>query len=479
MKLQSDILGDESEGLKIAEEIRQTLVAGKGTLKPIVLVGAGVSSRLGFPTWGQLMDQLHEYASEERRKRDSGPSTHTQMLPKRLLTKQDYLWRAQYYCNELGGDRFEQYVAGVFSQPPRPKEPGTVVGVDACVESIIRLKVSHVLTTNYDTCLDGSHALLRQSSKRDFGRFEVINVDDPDSTRFFIQTLLSPDGNRYYVHLHGRVDQRDSIILTEASYRKRYLSNVSWARTLYSIFSTRQLLCIGFSATDPDLTAVLREISAMGAGVRHYAIIGIEDTVGAKLERQRLEQKYGITPLLYRLKQGEDRHENLRAVLEWLTKEEEVPLRLERTSRKRINKDSTSIPALKSGKERSVNNKHIPDDPRKGCFGGRSVRDGLRLDATIEPVANDPDWFELKLSVKGVASIRIAADSQVQFYVHPTFPRAMYSVRPSDGSARLSLLATGAFTVGVIARKEKSKKPTALELDLAQLERAPKIFRSR
>lgn len=478
-RLPSEILGEPSEGWKIADRIKKCLISPPNALKPLVLVGAGVSSRVGFPTWGQLMDKLHDVASEERRKfgaRSDGP---TESISKRLLTKQDYLWRAQYYCNELGADRFEQFVAGVFAQPMI----GSGKAIDPCLDAIINLPVSHVLTTNYDTCLDGTHERLREQSRGKMQSCEVINADDPVSIRRFIETLLTPDRRRYYVHLHGRVDQRDSIVLTEASYQKRYLANSAWARTLYSVFSTRQLLCVGFSATDPDLTHVLREISALGAGVPHYAILGIDDAQGAKLERQRLEQKYGISPLLYRLHpDAGKRHENLEVILSWLIGKPPAPTDAIREAARRKSASAPDIPALKpKGKGHSVTNPKYPDDPRKGCFGELPERDGLRLEAKVTTFENDPEWFRIVLNVKGGGS-RLARNDQVQFYVHPSFPSSRYVVRAAGmptPSATLSLVARGAFTVGVTAQAEGKKSRTALELDLAELEDAPATFRSR
>ena len=480
--LPREILGDADHGLEIAEQLRASIIASQNALKPLVLVGAGVSSRAGFPTWGQLMDRLHVYTGQELQKRggDGAPTAATQRPPKRLLSKQDYLWRAEYYCQQLGKDRFEQFVASLFAQPTTAAAGSGRPAVDKCLEYIVRLPVSHVLTTNYDTGLDAGHRLLRERKGSRLGPCEVINVDNLESTRYFIDTLVSPRRTRYYAHLHGRVDQRDSIVLTESSYRKRYLSNITWARTLYSVFSTRQLVCIGFSATDPDLTAILREISAMGAGVRHFAILGIEDISYAGLERQRLEQKYGITPLLYLLKDPPDSHGNLEAILGWLCEKPGVKLELAARERDKGTASISAIPALLKGKRHSTSNRRYPDDPRRGCFGGKPERNHLRLEASVTPESKDGEWFEVELTVKGIGGARLDPKSQVQFYVHPSFPRPKYSVRPSpDGTATISLLAWGAFTVGVLARRQGSRTPTALELDLAAQEDAPPKFRSR
>jgi hypothetical protein len=249
------------------------------------------------------------------------------------------------------------------------------------------------------------------------------------------------------------------------------------------VFSTRQLLCVGFSATDPDLTHVLREISALGAGVPHFAILGIEEAQGAKLERQRLEQKYGISPLLYRLRPEPDkRHENLEVILSWLIGRPHKRLEARQEVYARKSRSVIEIPALKpKGKGHSVTSPNYPDDPRKGCFGELPARDGLLLEAKVVPFEDDPEWFSVQLTVRGT-SAKLARNDQVQFYVHPSFPSARYVVRAAGTakpSATLSLVARGAFTVGVTAQAEGRKSRTALELDLAELDDAPAAFRSR
>ncbi len=479
-RLPVDALADVTRGVEVAEEIRRSIEAPPTALKPLLLVGAGVSSRVGLPTWGQLMDKLHAFTGVELKKRAAAGGKAAQLPSKRLLTKTDYLWRAQYYCEALGSDRFEQFVAGIFSQPPTVASGGRE-GVDLCMDYIVRLPVSHVLTTNYDTCLDGAHQLLRDRRKPKPTSFEVINVDDLESTRYFIQTLASPNRTRYYVHLHGRVDQRDSMVLTDSSYRKRYLANVSWSRTLYSVFSTRQLVCVGFSASDPDLTQVLREISTLGAGVRHYAIVGVDSGDEVQLESRRLEQKFGITPLIYRLKERDspDRHANLETILAWLCGDKQTVDRHKLAERNLRAGSAHEIPALAPGKARSLTNKDYPDDPRRDRFGGLAARNGLRLSASVTPDPDAGDWFTIELKVSGEGSAQLDGRESVEFFVHPSFARARYEVRPSGGVAKLTLSAYGAFTAGVTAVRRGSRKRTALELNLADLPDAPPKFKMR
>jgi hypothetical protein len=110
------------------------------------------------------------------------------------------------------------------------------------------------------------------------------------------------------------------------------------------------------------------------------------------------------------------------------------------------------------------------DDPQKGRWGGRSRIAGRTLSATV--TAAGEGWFNVHLLVKGTASSPLRND--VTFHLHPTFSGPK-TVTPTRNQAKLMLGAYGAFTVGV----ETDGGETRLELDLAKLRQAPKLFKER
>lgn len=111
-----------------------------------------------------------------------------------------------------------------------------------------------------------------------------------------------------------------------------------------------------------------------------------------------------------------------------------------------------------------------PADPQKGRWGQSPEANGRRLSAKVESV--DKDWYRIKLMVKsspGHAQLK----GQVHFHLHDSFKEPIRTVSVRNGKATLSLVAFGAFTVGVEADGGK----TRLELDLSELADAPKGFR--
>jgi hypothetical protein len=116
-----------------------------------------------------------------------------------------------------------------------------------------------------------------------------------------------------------------------------------------------------------------------------------------------------------------------------------------------------------------------PEDPWKGVFGGRSVNGTRELSADISPM-NENGHCKVQLRVCSTNPARHPLQGSVQFFLHNTFvnDRPVISVSPG-GVAEITLTAWGAFTVGAVA----DGGSTPLELDLAELETAPLLFRSR
>jgi hypothetical protein len=116
-----------------------------------------------------------------------------------------------------------------------------------------------------------------------------------------------------------------------------------------------------------------------------------------------------------------------------------------------------------------------PDDPWKGVFGGHSVNGTRELSADVSPMDANGNC-KVQLRVCSTNPQRHPLQGSVQFFLHNTFAndRPVIAVSPG-GVAELTLLAWGGFTVGAVADGGR----TLLELDLAALETAPALFRSR
>jgi hypothetical protein len=107
-----------------------------------------------------------------------------------------------------------------------------------------------------------------------------------------------------------------------------------------------------------------------------------------------------------------------------------------------------------------------PDDPWRERFGSAPAGSGFTLSGEVTPVDENPDWFNVSLKV-GANSERVrdlvAGKQSAVFFLHQTFgPEPRLVQFDVDGVAPLSLVAYGAFTVGVLL-----EDGTRLELNLA------------
>jgi hypothetical protein len=115
------------------DSVCATLTTGRS----IAVIGAGISARAGYPSWGKLLTLL----GEEVLRLD--PSTDGSVA--QLSRVQDVLWRAERFRSMLGEDRYTEFLRKTF----RPKSNPIA---DPAVEDLVRLNFSHFLTTS--TVLD-------------------------------------------------------------------------------------------------------------------------------------------------------------------------------------------------------------------------------------------------------------------------------------------------------------------------------------
>lgn len=321
--------------------------------------------------------------------------------------------------------------------------------VGDALASVVRLPFRHVLTTNYDNLLDVAHRKLRPHDPMKVLRWEI-----PAERSLLLDTLGTAATTRFYVHLHGRADAPEHCVITEDDYRERYIRSQALPRLLYALFASQTVVFLGFSLSDPDFMAVIREVQAFGGGSRkHYALLPRPESEAGLTAY--LRGKYGVFPILYA--NQSNCHEGLAPMLADLERLVSAP--------------ATDWASVNLSGPRRDGRANDPDDPNAGHFGGAAKRDGYEL--RLARVTNwDDRWATLELET--TQDGRPPA-SPVAFHLHPTFPESVVRIQPSGHPCILRLNAWGAFTVGAII----GATGTRLELDLAQDPRLTEEFRKR
>ncbi|MFY8057646.1 MAG: SIR2 family protein, partial [Planctomycetaceae bacterium] len=150
------------------------------------------------------------------------------------------------------------------------------------------LQPQRVITTNYDRVLQWanpkSHAVLSGQSGN-------------------MQEFLNPEDNPMVWHLHGHVDDSDTLVLTKSQYTELYSSGESGSEsskrarfTLQSIWASASLLFIGFGLRDRYvMESLLGMLELFGGHARERFVLMCEQDQG----QFTAWDKYRITPVLY------------------------------------------------------------------------------------------------------------------------------------------------------------------------------------
>lgn len=443
----------------------------------LALIGAGFSQRVGYPSWDRLLNEMADRLDDERKRHGNGdgPVTAGHPLPDLLRRHEDFLWRAEELRQRLDEEPYRDFLRTRFA--PRQEE-------DSCLDMLVRLPFRHILTTNYD---DSIEQAFRRAHHRDI---DVVVWDDGTNARQMMYDLLRTDLPRRLVYLHGRMGEEVNVILTDRDYAERYLRNDSTVRKLFAIFAMQRLVLFGFSLRDPDLSAIMRQVAgALGYDrARHFAFVGLKAGDGnnpgedREIERRRFRQKYGVDAIFY---DAANAHLLLKVLMEHMLAVCEgrarpsggmsmSSLQTESTEYEVTVSDADSVVVERSIADSNRQNRmnpRVPDDPRKGMFGGNAVDAvrGRQLTATVRPSGASKTLFSVHLEVSAMPGFPTLTDAVV-FYLHDTFRPAEVAVEVIHGRAVLHLVAYGAFTVGAI-----TTDGAELELDLVTIE-APKRF---
>ncbi len=208
----------------------------------VPFVGLGVSLAIRkdyFPTWKGLLTEFSNTLKLE--------SQHAiaQVVDGFLL--QDRLFEAATECYKgLGKNSFFRVLKSKIDLQIDE-------GCDLTTPELIwELKPDLIITTNYDKVLAKTNSNSRK----------LLNHQTPELTSLLDN---SPNDLSTVWHLHGHIDDLNSIILAPAQYDSLYSDSVckEYARAAYSrlqqIVLSRQLLFIGFGLADNYVMEMLRD----------------------------------------------------------------------------------------------------------------------------------------------------------------------------------------------------------------------------
>lgn len=189
----------------------------KGNL--VIFVGAGISKNSGVPLWSELIEELKKLIPQDE-------------------NETDQLIIPQLFHNEVGDTQYQKTIQKIL----RHKR----VKFDKVLhKSILNLKPTHIITTNYDN-------LIEQSIDHDTESLNYSLIcEDKD--------LPFADSPNFLVKMHGDFEKKN-IVLKEDDYHQYSFNFPLIENFIKGVFSSKLVLFIGFSYTDNNLKYIIERV---------------------------------------------------------------------------------------------------------------------------------------------------------------------------------------------------------------------------
>lgn len=237
--------------------------------KFVFFVGAGLSQPL-FPSWGALLKEFLIQAKEGELPHDEDELTGY------IDAGENYLDIAETCITAMGTTRYRDLMEKIFDKDFSESD------VPEGYKALMELTPKTIITTNYDRIPDIAGK----------GRYRVsTNKNAPEASRFVA------DKKNTVFKMHGDITDHSSIILTTNDYQKIISCNQSTRSLLNNLLSTKILIFVGFSLSDPHINTVLENIKAINNGIplSHYVLLNEK----SKFKISSFEKRYGVKVISY------------------------------------------------------------------------------------------------------------------------------------------------------------------------------------
>jgi hypothetical protein len=299
------------------ERYKAELLALIASGRALLLVGAGCSVPAGYVTWHGLMRQLEALASRW----GQGFVPNPNMRVDDPLRYADLI-QAHIRSHTGNLDRYVSLLHDLFS-----------ADIGRCSDlhrQFIALPFRGVVTTNYDTLLEG--ALAECDPEHAIHNGFSVNASLATPVAKFFHACDDETMPRRIAHLHGRFDEADKIILSRSEYLRAYgfsvdigeppKVSVEWTlhrKVLWALLATRRVIFVGFSMTDQYLNTMLGYVADdlwSWDKPLHYAIMDLKPSSAssAKLKAENLLRQFGVRVVFYENLDG--RHQGLHNMVE-------------------------------------------------------------------------------------------------------------------------------------------------------------------
>ena len=256
------------------------LISEMRTGQTLAFTGAGVSVAAGYPTWAQLIEKL---AQKTREKVGDEVRWGEGDISIEVVAKLNFLVAAQIFAETLGSD-YHTILRHEFG-PKNDSFPD--------VQTLAGLPFRHFLTSNYDPTLESAISEPGQNCP-------YLCLHDDKAAAKFLCDLTNRQQQRHVVHVHGRYDVPERIVLTEDQYGSQY-TNSAVVKGFWTIVTIREsCVFFGFSFSDLDLLSGFRTAKReFNLQSRHFGVLPLAEGASEMAQRAQLGVTFGIQPVFF------------------------------------------------------------------------------------------------------------------------------------------------------------------------------------
>lgn len=230
-------------------------------------VGAGLSIKSGYPSWSDLLNELIELA-KTKAWIDKGKIDEFEQL---VDDSTKFLFLAEELKLELGSSFYDFMEKRFAINKHDPVDDH---------EYLVKTNTDLILTINYDNLIEKAYINEYSDIPRTF------TYSDPKSAanNFW-------KGNFFILKAHGDAKTDvDGLILSQRDYRNVLYGARGYRSLIKSIFTTKSILFLGVSLTDPEFNQLMDYLhdSYHGGGPTHYILLERKKNLKV-LERRYLE----------------------------------------------------------------------------------------------------------------------------------------------------------------------------------------------
>jgi hypothetical protein len=293
--------GPDTPGTDFQGIIPAELVDAVRTGRCIIFVGAGLSSQVvrssgkALPLWSDFLVELLDWAIARQVRFWGDPEDIRAMI-----SSGDLLASAQELQERVGSTGLGEFMDQIFRD--------AAVTPSRAHRLLPKIPFRAVLTTNYDTLIEGAYAMAdRGRIPPVFSQEDLVLRPSPlRSAEFFV------------FKVHGHLDRPGSVILGSRDYQDLLFRTPGYRQFLETLFATHTVLFIGFGGTDPDLENVFDRLASVFARTldHHFILLPAGRFNATAKRRLALDRRLEVIEYL-----ADNRHSQIVAFLSELQRQ--------------------------------------------------------------------------------------------------------------------------------------------------------------